>query len=121
MGEICYGLDHMVYQAGARSAGTVLLAELGLHRGAYNMDPPRHGNSEEITFQLASTVNKDGHSYGQYHVMTDNGATYGKTMGQIGYIVNIVAALRAGVTLYRTPMGTFSVTYGGVDACLICA
>eukprot|EP00972_Heterocapsa_arctica_P051501 7575051-Heterocapsa_arctica.AAC.1 len=85
------------------------------------MDPPRHGNSEEITFQVSSTVNTDGHSYGQYHVMTDNGASYGKTIGQVGYVVNIVAALRAGVTIYRTPMGDLSVPYGGVDASLICA
>eukprot|EP00972_Heterocapsa_arctica_P096063 14171516-Heterocapsa_arctica.AAC.1 len=110
-----------MYQAGARCAGVVMQAELGLNRGTYNMDPPRPGTAEEISFQLAHTVNRDGSNTGLYHVMIDNGATYGQTIGQIGYIVNIEAALHAGVTLYRTPMGALTVIHGGVEPWLICA
>eukprot|EP00972_Heterocapsa_arctica_P038723 5707261-Heterocapsa_arctica.AAC.1 len=53
--------------------------------------------------------------------MIDNGANYGHTIGQIGYVVNIEAALTAGVPLYRTPMGAFTVLHGGVEPWLICA
>eukprot|EP00972_Heterocapsa_arctica_P042329 6238507-Heterocapsa_arctica.AAC.1 len=77
------------------------------------MEPPAAGTSEEISFQLAHTVNKDGQTTGQYHVMIDNGANYGRTIGQIGYVVNIEAALTAGVPIYRTPMGAYTVLHGG--------
>eukprot|EP00972_Heterocapsa_arctica_P105164 15496442-Heterocapsa_arctica.AAC.1 len=74
---------------------------------------PRPGNSEEISFQLATTVNQDGTSSGMYYVTPDNGVTYGNPAGQIGYVVNIMAALRDGIKIYRTPGGDLSVPYGG--------
>eukprot|EP00972_Heterocapsa_arctica_P037222 5480772-Heterocapsa_arctica.AAC.1 len=65
----------MVYQAGARGVGWAILAEQGLHRGVYNMVPPS-GKTEEISFQLATSVNEDGTSTGMYYVTPDNGLTY---------------------------------------------
>eukprot|EP00972_Heterocapsa_arctica_P074417 10982032-Heterocapsa_arctica.AAC.1 len=38
--ETCFGRDYIVYQAGARSTGMVIQAEIGLCRGIYNMQPP---------------------------------------------------------------------------------
>eukprot|EP00972_Heterocapsa_arctica_P010883 1594331-Heterocapsa_arctica.AAC.1 len=69
---------------------------------------PRDGNSEEITFQVATTVNPNGSQTGLFHVVADSGATYGKPAGQVGYVVNIMAALVAGVKIYRTPAGDLS-------------
>eukprot|EP00972_Heterocapsa_arctica_P055275 8156567-Heterocapsa_arctica.AAC.1 len=53
--------------------------------------------------------------------MVDAGAHYGRTIGQIGYVVNIDAALRAGVRIYRTPLGSYTVIQGGIEPRLICA
>eukprot|EP00972_Heterocapsa_arctica_P077070 11366115-Heterocapsa_arctica.AAC.1 len=75
----------------------VIQAELGLCRGIYKMIPPPVGKSEEISFELAHTVNAAGQTTGAYYLVVDAGANYGRTIGQLGYVVNIDALLRANV------------------------
>eukprot|EP00972_Heterocapsa_arctica_P018554 2741740-Heterocapsa_arctica.AAC.1 len=94
---------------------------MGLQRGMYNLLPPPAGSSEGISLELAATIDHDGKDTGRYWPMVDSGSNYGQSYGQIGYVVHIDTILKAGVRLYKTPLGSYTVLEGGVDVSLICA
>eukprot|EP00972_Heterocapsa_arctica_P058614 8644436-Heterocapsa_arctica.AAC.1 len=83
MQDLCGGHWYLMCQAGARSAGMVTQAGLGLLRGIYNLLPPPEGSSGEIALELASSQNHDGTESGRYRPMKNNGRDYGKIYGQV--------------------------------------
>eukprot|EP00972_Heterocapsa_arctica_P075385 11120367-Heterocapsa_arctica.AAC.1 len=76
MQDLCGGHWYLMYQAGARSAGMVIQAHLGLLRGLYNLLPPPENSSGEIALELATTQDHDGVESGRYWPLMNNGQDY---------------------------------------------
>jgi hypothetical protein len=122
MQQLCDGHEYMIYQAGCMSWGLVIGTGIGIRRGIYNLTSPDPGNSEEISFQIASSdqvPNRDGQVTDVYHIK--NGEDFGHAKGEIGYVVKIADIIRANLNVFRTPKGSLVIITGGLSAHHICA